>query len=139
MPSVAALRAFENGHAEVTLSSLRRIARTLRVHVFQLLTFPDEGFVEMHIDSLRKMPLSSFVAMLRSKNRLSEPDASAPAELAAEVLAMQSEGSKLRAVEEALVQQAVLSSRGNLAKAARLLGIERKAVERRWRRISSRG
>jgi len=44
-------------------------------------------------------------------------------------------GSKLDAAEVAVVRHAMLVCDGNQSAAARLLGIERKALVRRWQRI----
>jgi DNA-binding NtrC family response regulator len=44
-------------------------------------------------------------------------------------------GNKLEMVERAILQQAVVASDGNKSAAARLIGIPRKALERRWQRF----
>jgi DNA-binding NtrC family response regulator len=45
-------------------------------------------------------------------------------------------GSKLEVVERAIVQQAIEMSNGNKSAAARILGLDRKALERKWERLS---
>ncbi len=45
-------------------------------------------------------------------------------------------GSKLAVLERAVLQQAVQACGGNKSAAARLVGIERKSLERRWQRFS---
>jgi DNA-binding NtrC family response regulator len=45
-------------------------------------------------------------------------------------------GSKLDVVERSIVQQAIEMSNGNKSAAARMLGLDRKALERKWERIS---
>jgi len=45
-------------------------------------------------------------------------------------------GSKLEVVERALLQQAIEMSNGNKSAAARILGLDRKALERKWERLS---
>jgi DNA-binding NtrC family response regulator len=45
-------------------------------------------------------------------------------------------GSKLEVVERAIVQQAIEMSGGNKSEAARILGLDRKALERKWVRLS---
>jgi DNA-binding NtrC family response regulator len=45
-------------------------------------------------------------------------------------------GSKLEVVERAIVQQAIEMSSGNKSAAARILGLDRKALERKWERLS---
>jgi DNA-binding NtrC family response regulator len=45
-------------------------------------------------------------------------------------------GSKLEVVERAIVQQAIEMSGGNKSAAARILGLDRKALERKWERLS---
>jgi DNA-binding NtrC family response regulator len=57
--------------------------------------------------------------------------------LAAAILAGPADhGSKLEIVERSLLQQAIEACGGNKSAAARLLGVERKVVERRWQRFS---
>jgi DNA-binding NtrC family response regulator len=45
-------------------------------------------------------------------------------------------GSKLEVVERAILQQAIEISNGNKSAAARMLGLDRKALERKWERLS---
>ncbi len=45
-------------------------------------------------------------------------------------------GSKLDVIERALLRQAIESCGGNKSAAARLIGVDRKALERRWERLS---
>jgi DNA-binding NtrC family response regulator len=48
-------------------------------------------------------------------------------------------GSKLRAIERAVLHHAVESCGGNKSAAARLIGVDRKALERRWERYGAEG
>lgn len=52
-------------------------------------------------------------------------------DLAARVLDIKKPGSKLDMVERAIVSHALEAADGNVSQAARLLGIDRKAMERR--------
>jgi DNA-binding NtrC family response regulator len=45
-------------------------------------------------------------------------------------------GSKLEVIERAIVQQAIEMADGNKSAAARILGLDRKALERKWERLS---
>jgi hypothetical protein len=45
------------------------------------------------------------------------------------------DGSKLEEIERAIITHAVAVSDGNVSAAARLLGVERKMLDRRWRKI----
>ena len=45
-------------------------------------------------------------------------------------------GSKLEVVERSIVQQAIEMAGGNKSAAARILGLDRKALERKWERLS---
>jgi DNA-binding NtrC family response regulator len=67
------------------------------------------------------------------------PDAAAEIDrLARALLALPERlGSKLRVMERAVLQHAVESCGGNKAAAARLIGVDRKVLERRWDRRSS--
>jgi DNA-binding NtrC family response regulator len=56
--------------------------------------------------------------------------------VAAVLSASPEEGSKHAILERALLQQAIAACGGNKSAAARLLGIERKVLVRRWRRFS---
>jgi DNA-binding NtrC family response regulator len=58
-------------------------------------------------------------------------------ELARAVLALPGEvGSKLDVIERAVVRFAMEASRGNKSAAARMIGVDRKALERRWDRLT---
>lgn len=52
-------------------------------------------------------------------------------ELATRVLALKAKGSKIDLVERAIVTAALDQCEGNVSAAARLVGIDRKAMERR--------
>jgi DNA-binding NtrC family response regulator len=57
--------------------------------------------------------------------------------IAKKLLALPSHlGSKLDVVERALLQEAIEMSNGNKSAAARVLGVDRKALERKWERLS---
>ena len=45
-------------------------------------------------------------------------------------------GSKLDVIERAVLHHAIESCGGNKSAAARLIGVDRKALERRWERLS---
>ena len=45
-------------------------------------------------------------------------------------------GSKLDVIERAILHHAIESCGGNKSAAARLIGVDRKALERRWERLS---
>ena len=45
-------------------------------------------------------------------------------------------GSKLDVIERAVLHHAIESCGGNKSAAARLVGVDRKALERRWERLS---
>jgi DNA-binding NtrC family response regulator len=44
--------------------------------------------------------------------------------------------SKLELIERAILQHALEASNGNKSAAARLIGLDRKALERKWERLS---
>jgi DNA-binding NtrC family response regulator len=48
-------------------------------------------------------------------------------------------GSKLEVVERAVLEQAVATCGGNKSAAARLIGLDRKALERKWERFAEPG
>ena len=57
--------------------------------------------------------------------------------LARELLALPDRlGSKLRAIERAVLHHAIEACNGNKSAAARLIGVHRKALERKWERMS---
>ena len=56
--------------------------------------------------------------------------------IAKTVLALPSSGSKLDVVERAILHHAMEVSGGNKSAAARLIGVDRKALERKWDRLS---
>jgi two-component system response regulator HydG len=61
-------------------------------------------------------------------------------ELARAILSLPSgSGSKLDAVERAVLRLALETSRGNKSAAARLVGVDRKALDRRWERLNEGG
>jgi ActR/RegA family two-component response regulator len=66
------------------------------------------------------------------------PRVDSTAQLAEMILALPVKGSKLEAVQCAVVTHALAVSRGNVSAAARLLGMERKALERKIARTKRR-
>jgi DNA-binding NtrC family response regulator len=50
----------------------------------------------------------------------------------------QGAGSKLDDVERAVLTQALEASGGNKSAAARLIGVDRKVLDRKWERLSDR-
>jgi DNA-binding NtrC family response regulator len=48
-------------------------------------------------------------------------------------------GSKLRVIERAVLHHAIEACNGNKSAAARMIGVDRKALERRWERIHDEG
>jgi len=60
--------------------------------------------------------------------------------LARELLALpERTGSKLRAIERAVLHHAIETCGGNKSAAARLIGVDRKALERKWERFGDQG
>jgi DNA-binding NtrC family response regulator len=59
--------------------------------------------------------------------------------IAEQVVAHPSDGSKLEEIERAVITHAVAVSDGNVSAAARLLGVDRKMLDRRWRKIQREG
>ena len=59
------------------------------------------------------------------------PSQSSADDLAREILRLPSKGSKIDAVQRAVVVHALAVSHGNVSAAARLLGVDRKALERK--------
>lgn len=69
--------------------------------------------------------------------RLGNDPASEADRIARAVLALPAKlGSKLDAIERAVLQQAIDVCGGNKSAAARLIGLDRKALERKWERLS---
>lgn len=98
---------------------------------------------------LAHLPLHAVLSELRARvdsltlaevEALMRPFAKAPsspgapsslAEAAAVVVGLPTPGSKLREIERAVIRHALGETRGNLSGAARLLGVDRKALERK--------
>jgi transcriptional regulator with XRE-family HTH domain len=109
-----ALAGIEQGSVRPTLATLDRIAKGLNITIMELVRGAREEIAPLAAGDLR--------------TRL-DRIASAIAELPDEI------GSKLDAVEAAVVRHAMAICGNNRSAAARLLGVERKALVRRWERI----
>jgi transcriptional regulator with XRE-family HTH domain len=109
----------EEGTEKPTIATLDRIARGLQVPLVELVT-----------SARTKRPKAA------TPQREVQPASGAPRSLEAIARAITSlpasVGDKLEAVDLAVVEHALAVCGGNRSAAARLLGIERKAVIRRW-------
>jgi transcriptional regulator of acetoin/glycerol metabolism len=89
------------------------------------------------IRKLRKVPMSELPAVLEAieaattKKRTKRGGGALVQHLARQAVEADMPGSKLDEVERAIVAHAYQTSGGNVSAAARLLGIDRKAMERR--------
>jgi DNA-binding NtrC family response regulator len=93
----------------------------------QLSNLPIDELVPAAVDRLKHATLDELATMLAGK-----PAALPPlSQLAETVLTLSAKGSKLEAIENAVVLMAVEQSGGNVSAAARLLGVERKALDRK--------
>lgn len=91
---------------------------------------PLAGLIEAATARLRRASIDELVAIVNGEaTSPATPDA-----LAKAVLALPTPGSKLDAVQSAVVLHAFAVSNGNVAAAARLLGMERKAYTRKLAR-----
>jgi transcriptional regulator with XRE-family HTH domain len=114
------LDAIERGRERPSLDALAGIARALHTTLPKLVS----GAANSREASAR--PLE---ALKTSLDRIGGAVVELPKEL----------GSKLDAVEVAVVRLAMLVCEGNQSAAARLLGLERKALTRRWVKIRPAG
>jgi DNA-binding NtrC family response regulator len=89
--------------------------------------FPIDKLLPRATDLLRKASLEDLASILAGKGA---PPRSAD-DLAPIVVGLATSGSKLAAVERAVVLHAHATCGGNVSAAARLLGIDRKAMERK--------
>ena len=78
-----------------------------------------------------KMTPAQVVAFLGGEAPPTEGLTPSPSEIGNAVLDMTLTGNRLRYIEEIIVRLALDRTKGNVSAAARLLGIERKAMERR--------
>lgn len=94
------------------------------------------------VDELRRVKLDALPDVVATLRRASggEPagggarGGQSPDDLARRVLDMPAEGSKLDLIQRAVVKHALATTGGNVSAAARLLGIDRKALERKLAR-----
>jgi transcriptional regulator of acetoin/glycerol metabolism len=101
--------------------------RTRLTPLQHLVTLPLDRFVPAAFERLRLATLGELVALVGTA-----PAARPSVEqLAAMIITLDAGGSKLAAVERAVVVEAVAATAGNVSAAARLLGMERKTLERR--------
>jgi transcriptional regulator of acetoin/glycerol metabolism len=85
------------------------------------------------LERLRGATLDELAELLgRSTSASVAPSADA---LARAILALPGTGSKLRAAERAVILHALKECDGNVSATSRLLGLDRKALERKIRRI----
>jgi len=91
------------------------------------------------IERLRGATLNELGSLLshatRGRGRAGHIDGSPLEAFAQAVLDAPASGSKLRFAEGAIVAHALDACGGNISAAARLLGVDRKALERRARRL----
>jgi transcriptional regulator of acetoin/glycerol metabolism len=107
-----------------------------------LANIPLNQLLPKAIESLRGATLDELAELLTSRKGGTAAPASAPArgatshdDLAQAIISLPVSGSKLGAAERAVVLRAMETCKGNVSAAARLLGVNRKALERRIRRI----
>jgi transcriptional regulator of acetoin/glycerol metabolism len=82
---------------------------------------------------LAKMPLEVLLPAAVKKMKKASLD-----ELAKAILALPVKGSKLEAVQRAVVLHAIATCEGNVSAASRLLGVDRKALERKLLRFQKK-
>ena len=110
---LSALAGIEHGRGRPTVFALERVASLLGVSLAQLIR------EAQHRPEPRREELKELLA------RVGRDVAELPSSL----------GDKLIAAENAAVRHAVAACRGNQSAAARMLGLERKALIRRWNKI----
>lgn len=121
------------------MGSKELLFRIMAVHDISKSPFFRELVEELRTVRLDALP--EVVATLRrargvdSTSRGTQPW-KAPDELARKVLELPVEGSKLDVIQRAVVQHAVATTGGNVSAAARLLGMDRKALERKLARYA---
>ena len=92
--------------------------------------------------SLERMPLQELEALVLGGEAASPADANPRPSIetfAQCILALPTRGSKLAEAERSVVTHALQVTDGNVSAAARLLGIDRKALERKIARYKRRG
>jgi DNA-binding NtrC family response regulator len=109
------------------MASLRE---TLRKLADRLIDDIVESVRTMSLDEMTAVDGGRFPANLSSGSTTQTRPAS-PEEIARAILSLPGGKNRLRVVEQAVVKEALAMTRGNVSAAARLLGLERKAAERR--------
>jgi DNA-binding NtrC family response regulator len=92
-----------------------------------LSNIPIDRLLPTAIDRLKHATLDELATILSGKSTV----VPSTGELAEMILALPEKGSKLEAVERVVVLHALAVSGGNVSAAARLLGMERKSLERK--------
>jgi len=99
-------------------------------------------FFDELVDSLRRVPLGRLPEVAAVIRGLSAPAKGPRADLAGafakSILESSTPGSKLEEAQRAIVAHALMETQGNVSAAARLLGVERKALERKVRKYRLR-
>jgi DNA-binding NtrC family response regulator len=95
-----------------------------------LKNIPVDKLLDTALERMKRATLDELGAMLSGKATV-VPSTDTLAEM---ILALPEKGSKVAAVENAVVLHALATSGGNVSAAARLLGVDRKALERKLAR-----
>jgi transcriptional regulator of acetoin/glycerol metabolism len=103
----------------------------MRAPLNDLTGVPLDQLLVKAMDRLRGATLDELSALLKPSSSVIATDDA----LARAILALPGKGSKLGAAERAVVLHALNQCGGNVSATARLLGIDRKALERKIRRI----
>jgi transcriptional regulator with XRE-family HTH domain len=141
--TAAAMARVERGDVAAPVEALDSLAVALRVPLLALFTFPAQDFFQELVDKLRHIRFGELQGMLAMVGNRARPREARPGrteipsldDLARWILALPGRGSKLEVVQRAVLLHALEISEGNVSAAARLLGINRKAFERRLARI----
>ena len=99
-----------------------------------LATVPIENLLAAANEKLKHATIDELATLLAG----GKPTVDSTAQIAEMILAMPAEGSKLDHVQDALVLHALEASGGNVSAAARLMGEERKSMERKIARAKRR-
>jgi DNA-binding NtrC family response regulator len=102
-------------------------------HLSDLSACPINELLPKALARLRGATLDELAELL-GRSTSSTPPPSADA-LARAILSRPSDGSKLRAVERIVILHALEACGGNVSATGRLLGVDRKSLERKIRRI----
>jgi transcriptional regulator with XRE-family HTH domain len=145
--STAAMAKLERGDGTAPIEAFDSLAVALRVPLLALFTFPAQDFFQELVDKLRHIRFGELQSMLALVGNRARPrddrgartDMPSLDELARWILQLPGRGSKLEVVQRAVLLHALEVSEGNVSAAARLLGINRKAFERRLTRIREGG